>query len=347
MTKRWPLFLLFVLLAAVAFWLWRSNRPTTLAGNMADFVITDTAAVSRIFIADKGGATIDIRRDPQVAPLSGWTVNGLPADQAQINTLLKTFLLVEVRTPVPKSAEANVLKVMAGTAKKVEIYQGGEQPVKVWWVGHATMEHLGTYMLLEKPGVGKSAVPFVTGMAGFIGVLTTRFHTKLDDWRSKALTRYPDLTAVEQVTVEHPSTDSAGFTITFKGGNDLALFDAQGVQVPMDSARVKEVLLRLRSSNYESIERGIDRAQRDSVLATPPWHVLTISGKDGQQRIRFWKKDPRPGERDMDLNLLVDDRDRMYALQGDTTLVIVQRYWFDPIVTTLGRLKGKGTASGR
>lgn len=337
MTKRWPLLLLFVVLAAVAFWLWRSNRPTTLAGDIADFVVPDTAAVTRIFIADKAGASVDLRRVEQ-----GWTVNGMPADKQQVITLLKTFLLVEVRSPVPKSAVENVLKVMASTGKKVEIYEGGAKPVKIWWVGHATKDHLGTYMLLEKPGLGRSSSPFVVGMSGFIGVLPPRFHTRVDDWRSLELTRYPDLTRIARVQVTHPTADSADFTVTYKGGNDLALFDGHGAAVPMDSLFVKDMMLGLRNGNFEYIERGISKAQRDSVLSTPPWHVLTITNTaGGEQRIPFWKKNPRPGERDMDMNLLVDDRDRMYALQDDTLLVVVQRMKFDRIVTSLGRLRAK------
>lgn len=335
MTRRWPLLLLFVALAATAFWLWRSNRPTTLSGNLADFVVPDTAKVSRIFIADQAGTSIDLRRTTR----GDWTVNGMPADRSQVSTLLKTFLLVEVNSPVAKSAEATVLKVMSTTAKKVEIYQGGDVPVKIWWVGHATQDHLGTYVLLEKPGVGRSQVPFVAGMSGFRGTLQPRFHTRVDDWRSLELLHYPDLAQVQRVQVEHPGADTADFAITYKGGNDLVLHDRSGAPVAMDSMAVKDVLRSIRIANLEYVERNIGKPQRDSVLASRPWHVLTITSTGGEQRVRFWKKDPRPGELDMEGRPMVDDYNRMYAALDDTALVVVQRQKFDRIVPPLAWLK--------
>ncbi len=45
---------------------------------------------------------------------------------------------------------------MGASAKKVEIYEGGDVPSKIWIVGHGTKDHFGTYMLLEKPGEGRS-----------------------------------------------------------------------------------------------------------------------------------------------------------------------------------------------
>ncbi len=330
------LLLLFLLLALIAFWLWKSNTGSTLTGPLTDFAVPDSSKVSRIFIADKDGSHVDLKREAN----GRWTVNGVPANPIPVSTLLKTFLRVEVRTPVPKSMEANVLKVMASVAKKVEIYEGGDEPSRIWWVGHATQDHFGTFALLEKPGVGKSNSPFILGMGGFTGILTTRFHTRLDEWRSTEVAIYPNLEKVKKVQVEHPSTDSAGYTITFNGGSDLALLDASGAKVPMDTVVVQDLLMHLRDAHFEYFERKVTKAQRDSVLNTKPWHVMSITDAEQKTlRIPFWKKNPYPGERDMDLKLLVQDNDRMYALLNDTALVVVQRYWFDRMVPWLGRLR--------
>ncbi|MFT3885427.1 MAG: hypothetical protein QM724_08365 [Flavobacteriales bacterium] len=334
MKKRWPLFLLFIALAGAAFWLWRGDRGNTLAVSDTSFAVPDTAKIDRIFIADRSGSVADLRRTP-----NGWTVNGLPATPVPINLLLRTFRNVQVRSPVPKSAERQVLKLMSSTALKVEIYQGGKKPARIWWVGHGTQDHVGTYMLLETPEHGKSDSPYVLDMAGFTGVLNTRFHTRLDEWRATVVTNYPDLNKVKRIAVRHPSTDSTGFDITFDGGSNLHLLDTLGNEVPMDSANVKDLLLLLRDGHFECFERGITKAQRDSVLATKPWHVLTVTSDKGTLRIPFWKKNPRPGEKDLEFRLLVDDINRMYAVVEDTCLVVVQRYWYDRVVPPLSRLR--------
>lgn len=86
--------------------------------------------MDRIFIAHKQGQIADLRRTVLPSGVEAWTVNGLPANQFPVRTLLKTFLKVEVRTPVAKSMEAMTLKLMASNAIKVEIYTGGEKPEK-------------------------------------------------------------------------------------------------------------------------------------------------------------------------------------------------------------------------
>lgn len=333
MKKNWIALLLLAILAGVAGWLWKHDTGSTLAGPLTDFTVADTAAVDRIFIAEKNGGTADLRRTAD-----GWTVNGMPAKTYPVNLLLKTFKLVELRSPVPKSAEANVLRVMAGTAKKVEIYQGGSRPAKIWWVGQSSSNMYGTYMVLEIPGKGRSSVPFEMGMAAFTGVLNTRFHTDIDSWRSSRLTYYPELARVKEVKVEVPDSIGQGFTVTYRGGDHLGLLDPQGRAVPMDTARVQDLMLAIRAGSFEGFERDLTKAQRDSVLGSKPQYVVTITADNGVQRLPFWSKKPRPGQKDMDFQLVATDQDRMYSVQGDTALVVVQRFWWDRVVRPLASL---------
>ena len=70
--------------------------------------------------------------------------------------------------------------------------------------------------------------------------------------------------------------------------------------------------------------------------------MLPVQSSDGQNlRIPFWRKQPYAGEKDVDMNLLVEDVDRMHALIEDTALVVVQRYWFDRMVPYLSQVKAK------
>lgn len=339
MNKRWLPLLLLLGLAAVAWWLWKNNTGSTLAGPLTDFAVPDTAAVDRIYIADKTGGVADLRRTDY-----GWSVNGMPAKDYSVNLLLRTFKLVELRSPVPKAMEATVVRVMAGVAKKVEIYQGGNKPAKIWWIGQSTQDQYGTYMVLEVPGVGRSSVPYEMGMAGFTGVLSTRFHTDIDSWRSSRLTYYPKLSDVTKVQVEVPDSAAQGFTVTFTGGDSLKLFDEKGREMPMDTGRVQDLMLALRVGSYEGFERGLKQAARDSVIHSKPWYVVTITSKQGVQRIPFWKKDPLPGEKDMEFNPVTTDVNRMYALANDTALVVVQRFWWDRIARPLNTLLQRGAA---
>lgn len=335
--KKLLLPLLLVVLGAIAFWLWRSDTGSTLTGPISDFAVLDTASINRVFIADKQGLTADLRREN-----GRWTVNGLPAHQFQVGTILKAFVRVEVRTPVAKSMEAMTLKLMASNAVKVEIYTGEDEPEKIWWLGHGTPDHFGVFALLEKPGVGRSSSPFTLGMSGFTGLINTRFHARLDEWRSTDLAINPDLNNIASLKVEHPKEDSAGYTITYAGGRNMALRNEVGQPVVFDSVIVMDVIQHMRDAHFEYFERQNTKSQKDSIIASTPWHVLTITTHDGRsQRLPFWKKMPYAGERNADFDLLLEDVDRMHSLLDDTALVVVQRYWFDRMVPYLGHVKAR------
>ena len=84
--------------------------------------------------------------------------------------LLKTFARVQVKSPVPKTSEATALRIMGACGE-----EGGDLPRRGMrrrrsgsWAMR-TKDHFGTYMLLEKPGKGRSNAPFMMGMTGFNG----------------------------------------------------------------------------------------------------------------------------------------------------------------------------------
>lgn len=336
MNKRLLLFLVLVTLGLVAWWLSRGTGTTTLDEPLSDFMVPDTSKVDRIFIAQTDGKTADLRRGPD-----GWTVNGsFKAKQFDVNLLLRTFLRVEVRSPVPKSAEANVLRVMGTSSKRVEIYTGGSKPEKVWIVGHGTKDHYGTYMLLEKPGVGRSSAPFILGMSGFTGTLSSRFHADLDTWRSTNIFLFPDLYELAALEVDRPGIAGSGYRIEQTKDRKYRLTDLEGRTLPMDTVLAKGSLLLFTEINYEYIDRSLKPAQRDSLLASPPNHRIKVTHRDGtEQRASFWyKRFEDPGMEYTGPEIL-HDKTRMYALVEDTLLVTVQRNLFDRVLQPASALR--------
>ncbi len=338
MKRNLLLLLVLVVLGALVWWLSTERGTGTLAGPLTDFAVQDTSEITRIFIAEHNGKSVDLVRTEQ-----GWRVNGaFGVKKHHLDLLLKTFLRAEVRSPVPKSAEANVLKAMSTTAKRVEIYEGRDRPTKVWLVGHATQEHVGTYMLLEVPGIGRSNTPYIIGMSGFTGHLNSRFHADLDEWRSSEIFSYPDLDAIASVKVEHPSAPATGFTIEYAGGNGLTLKDASSKPVLMDSLAVKDFLMQFKKLHYEYIDRATTRTSRDSVLSSTPHTTITVSDRSGGAKsIKLWMLKPAYEGVDEAGTPLSHDVNRMHGLVADTVLVVVQRHLFDRVTIPLSDLQGK------
>ncbi|MCF6279518.1 MAG: hypothetical protein L3J14_04140 [Flavobacteriaceae bacterium] len=90
---------------------------------------------------------------------------------------------IRVKQDVPEISLNNVLTTLAVRHKKVEIFLKGEsKPHKTWFIGGATNDHMGTYMLL-KVGDKKSDVPYITHKQDMYGSLDIRFYTNFHDWR--------------------------------------------------------------------------------------------------------------------------------------------------------------------
>jgi len=321
MNRRILLFVVLLVLGGIARWLSSNSGPTTLDRPLSDFAVPDTSRVSRIFIADRKGATIDLKRTA-----NGWTLNDTyKAKPADVNMLLRTFKRVEVKSPVPKSAEATALRVMGASAKKVEIYEGGDVPSKIWIVGHGTQDHFGTYMLLEKPGEGRSNTPFICGMGGFTGILGTRFHTKLDEWRSTELYRFRDFRDLAEVKLETPLAPANSYTVRQNADGLISLFDYQGRPYAFDTVLVTGAILPLQEINFEAVLRP-GPFKRDSILNSTPNHILTLTHRDGKvEQAQFWYQPYKGEEPAFGQPRPLFDPIRMDALVEDTLLVVIQR----------------------
>lgn len=334
--RLYLLVLVLALLATAAWWLKTRSTGSTLDPALSDFVIADTARVNRIHIADRTGKQIDLVRTSE-----GWTVNGVfKARQPEVSTALKTFRRIEVKSPVPKSAEAMALRTMAAHSTKVEIYTGGREPEKIWIVGHATKDHFGTYMVLELPGQRRSSAPFVMGMQGFTGILNTRFPTDPDKWRSPAVFSYPDLHALAEVEVRHQGRDAASYRIINPGDGVPKLSALDGTPMAMDTVLVMAALMPFKEFNYEDIVRDMAPARRDSLLSAPPNFIVTAKPRQGSaQAMKLWLM-PYTGDGSaFDAAVPLHEPLRMWALVEDTLLVTVQRQYVDQMTQPAAALQ--------
>ena len=176
--KNKKLLILTLLLAVAAAWLILNNESGTVKEILRDFAVKDTTSVTKIFIADRAGKSVELERELNAsgAPTGLWLVNKkYYARRDAVKTLLETLYLVEMKSYVAKTAYNTIVKQLATTGIKCEVYRSGkEKPFKVFYVGGSTQDTKGTFMMLEN-----SLVPFVTEIPGFDGYLTPRFFTKI------------------------------------------------------------------------------------------------------------------------------------------------------------------------
>ncbi len=329
MKKLLPLLLLVLVAGALAFYFFDSNkRVGTSHAAQTSFEIADTSRVGKIFIADTKGKTVTIAREEG----EQWTVNGkYPARPDAVETLLKTFKNVYVQRPVSKESQEQVNRVMAGASKKVEIYDRKGKWIKTWYVGHATMDKKGTYMLLETPKYGRSTEPFIMDMKGFIGMLNTRFFMDENEWRSVVILKYDELT-IKELEVEYPGSESESFKITYAGGNNIQLFphgSSESIN-RFDTTLVKDYLLNFKLASFENYKTGLSEAQEDSIMQQSPFQIIHIRDSGGEHHIKLWPKKAPEGQMSEDGQTpAVIDIERIYAATEEGELALAQRFVWD------------------
>src|ERR1044071_7726271 len=130
MNKTIVYIVLLVILGA-GVWYFLFSDKNAFGVNEAGFTIKDTAAIHRIYLADKTGNAVTLERKKE-----GWFVNGqYPILQAPLTNLMKTMANQEAMYPVPKNMHNMVVKNMASKAIKVELYYEDGKPMRVFYVG--------------------------------------------------------------------------------------------------------------------------------------------------------------------------------------------------------------------
>jgi hypothetical protein len=331
--------LLVIMLGGISFWLVTNNKgsKTTLDKNAMDFAVEDTAAITKIMLADKTGAHITLTRESAAT----WRVNGKSmARPDAIRNLLEVIKKVAVKNPLGEKARENVIKWMATGATKVEIYQGDTR-IKRYYVGGETQDQLGTYMLLADAVADeneqKAETPFVMEIPGFNGYLSVRYFTNEAEWRDRTVFRYtpPQLRSIR---LEHLKTPEKGMQIDLKDANTFTLKSIAGDQLPFDTIKMKQYLTYFGAVGFEVIEDKINKAKKDSILRTPPMHTITVTDTKGQvNKVQLFLKMGDGGKDEAGKVIEIPDPDRMYALVNNgQDFVLVQYYVFGKLLQEPG-----------
>lgn len=325
-------------LVAVVFIMTRSKN--TFDKDQSDFAVDDTSNVVRIFMSDKDNHTLNLSR----AEAGKWMVNETyNAATHAINMLLQTIVDLQVKEPVAKAAYNTVIRNMAASSVKVEIYQEvyridlfgfirwfpHEKKTKVYYVGGATPSNRGTYMLIEG-----SDVPYVVYLPGLRGFVSPRYSPVEKYWRDYTVFKKA-LGEIRSVTVEIPSMPQESYTIE-NSDNRFAVYsfpDRQGIS-PYDTIAVLNFMVGFRNLNFEALLNDMDAARKDSILQSVPFFIVTVIDTAGmEQTVKMYRKPAAPGEVDMNGKQLPYDMDRLYALVNNgQDFTLIQYYVFDRVL---------------
>jgi hypothetical protein len=325
--NKFLLIILIVLIAAVLYFLFTKSQ-SSIRKELSDFAVKDTASISKIFLADRSGESVTLNKTEN----GNWLVNNkYQPNREFLKLLFDAIYKIEVRTRVSKSGYNNVIKNLASSGIKCEIYLNNKSdPEKVYYVGGQTEDALGTFMILEN-----SNVPFITEIPGFNGYLTPRYSVKIDSWRKPALFQImPD--QIKSLQIDYTNYPEKSFQIT-KG-------DRYIVESPHTKTRIKNVdevaienyLPHYKNVYFETWARNIKQQKIDSIMNYKPSITIKLTDKnDSTRQIDIYPMPISPGslaQHDSLGNPLKYDNDRMYGMiKPENEFVVIQHFTFDKL----------------
>lgn len=350
MKKTGKILILVLVLAVIALVLSLENRKSTLEKDISAFAIDDTATVTKIFMADRTGDEVLLEK----VGSGYWELNDtLKARKEGVEDLINTMSKLAIRAPVSKSSYNNVIKQLASSAVKVEIYQikprinlfdlvklfPRETLTKTYYVGHPTPDNLGTFMLIEG-----SEVPFVVSQPGFRGYVAARFSPRVNDWRDHTIfSKRPE--QIKSIEIEFPAQPEESFRIEKTGENRVRLIQTatNTVMDGFDTTRVIEFINAFRNIRFEAVLDAADKQLIDSIVSTRPAHIITLSDtSDKRKTVKTFRRPNTAQQTNLEGELLPWDTNRLYALLSeDQELVLIQYFVFDPITRPLSYLLGR------
>ena len=342
MKKNRYILLVAAALALLAVALYLTSSRSTFRRSLSDFAVSDTSNVTMIFMADKNNNEVKLTRQPD----GKWTVNDkYPAQKINVNMLLSTILELQVKYPVPVSAHNNIIRQLASNAVKVEIYQQvyrirlfgihlfrHQKRTRVYYVGSATQDNRGTYMLMEH-----SDEPFVVFLPGLRGFVSPRYSPIEKYWRDYVVFR-KDPREIASVTVDYPYYPDSSFMVRVEKGRKpvVILLKTNTPVTGFDTLKVWGFLTAFRNLNYESLLNDIDRHYRDSIVASKPFCIVTLKDTAGNvSTVRTFFKRADPGSEEIYGKVVPYDLDRLYALVNNgQDFTLIQYFVFDKIFRT-------------
>ena len=264
------------------------NKTSTIDKEASDFKFNDTAAIDKIFLADKEGKQVLVEKT-----VNGWMLNGkFHVRPDVIELLLYTIKSVEVKSPVSKNGKNTVIKIMSAKSTKIELYSKGKK-VKQYFVGHPTQDHTGTYMILTNLETGENyEEPFITHIPGFDGFLSTRYNTDEIDWRDRLLInlRPPQ---IKQIKMELNEIADSSFVIDLYSMQRFGLKTLKGKQIPFEEDKMKQYIAYFQNVNCEVVLDKKDKLVDSLSTSALPFITLTITDRNNVNSVyQFYHKQP-------------------------------------------------------
>lgn len=319
---------------------------------LKNFAVEDPDTITRIFMADNHGHRVLLTHDLQNKSDSAWMVDEkYYASQPMIDMLVRTMSQMRIRERINKAAMPKVVSDLSARNTKVEVYQQvyrinwfkdksgkgkiqlfpHEKKTVTYLVGHETPDMMGSYMLRQG-----DKEPYIIYLAGFRGMINTRFIADPIAWRSHRIMDI-DIKNIEQVRLDITDYPQESFSVNRQGDGFYIQLTASGTRIDnFDTARVAQLLSSFTNLNFDEYAKAVPQVELDTTFSRPPKTVLTVTDRSGNvKEVKTYIKYVNPD----DIKAMPDttmynvfDLNRLYAVIDSKDTVLIQYYTFDNIL---------------
>jgi hypothetical protein len=288
--------------------------------NEKKFSISEIEKIDKIFLSDRKGNNITLQKDNNI-----WTVNNkYNVRNDAISTLLSTIQKISIQRPVPETGYNNVIKQLATTGVKVEIYYNNK--IKTYTVGGSTSNHLGTYMLMAN-----ADNPYIVHIAGFNGFLSPRYGIQgyeldINNWRDNTVFKI-DTELISGISLIDLQENNKSFTIKTK---PLLLIDVNNNDIKYDLDKVIKYLNNFSQLNSENFKgNDVDISNEKLIYRLKIIHNNKV---DVLEAYTFSKINNNS-------NNSKPNVERMYARLNNGEFLLIQNYVFNKVFISIDELK--------
>lgn len=184
--KGWLGLILGLFIALITYWLIKSPTKSTIDPSEMDFAVKDTAAIQKVIITGYIQGTPYSKVYLTKKSGEWWVNDQFKAQTVNVEHLLQTIYSIQMQQPLHPNAIENVKKLIQKRNLHVIIQNANGSTLKGYYIGPATPDSKGNYILLE--GAEK---PFIAEIPGFSGYFSTRFSPNPEAWRDYTLWKVP------------------------------------------------------------------------------------------------------------------------------------------------------------
>lgn len=286
MNKTYLYLSILIVLASIAYYSYIHQNNSTISNSESDFAVKQVDKIHKVFIANKNNIQATVTRNTDGRTWTYWTKNKQPykVRPAAIQLLLETLQNVQVRYVVSEAGLKQAVNNLEIQGKKVELYDKKGKNFKTFYVGGATNDLEGTFMIMEN-----SEQPYVVDMGTLTGTLYDRFLILEEDWRDKTVFAYK-AADIKAIAVEYPKQREKSFRLERLQGNQFTVVPFYATTPAINYApfmpKIEAYLYNFEKRIAEAFETK--NPDRQTIISRVPFCNITVTNKKGiQQNVSF------------------------------------------------------------